>query len=56
MIIINFKKTISEFIKLSIGVMDLLDKSSTDDSNNYEMLSQELPVFGQNILQLAVID
>ena len=27
---------------------------SSDDSTNYENLSQEIPVFGQNILQLAV--
>lgn len=27
---------------------------SSDDSTNYENLSQEIPVFGQNILKLAV--
>ena len=45
----------SEFIQLSVGVLDLVDKSSSDDSMNYENLSKEIPIFGQNILQLAVI-
>jgi hypothetical protein len=44
----------SQFIELSVGVLNLLDRSSIDDTVIFQNLSKEIPIFGQDILQLAV--